>query len=299
MSHPPRALRALLEGIVDYAGLFPPAALGMDAAVREYAAACDGAHAWMLGRFVVPAARLEELEDAATAFLPRDGAPTWRLSALVSGDLGADIERIRAFNARSAGGARVVAIEARASTCAEVDSVVAAAPEELEVYVELPTAEDPRVLLERIARAGARAKVRTGGVTPDAFPAPAHLARFLAACVAMALPFKATAGLHHPVRASYRLTYAPDSPRGEMFGFLNVFLAAAALDAGASEADAIALLEESSASAFRFDDAGVAWRDRLRLTASELARSRTGSAIAFGSCSFREPVDDLRALHLL
>jgi hypothetical protein len=293
-----RSLHTLLHSIVDYAGLFPPAALDMESAVREYAAYRASADAWMLGRFVVPAARLGEFESAAGGLLRRDGAP-WRISALVGPEHAADVARIRELDARREGEAVVDCIETRGATPAEIDAVLACMPSGPSVYVEVPVAQDPRPLLERIAAGGARAKIRTGGITPEAFPPAAQVARFLAACAALRLPFKATAGLHHPVRGPYRLTYAPDSPSGVMFGFLNVFIAAAALRAGATEHDAIAILEETSPEAFRFDDDGVAWRDRLRLDTDALARAREESAIAFGSCSFREPVDDLRTLHLL
>ena len=56
-------VRAAFESLIDYAGLFPPAALPMAGAVAEYAEALRGEHAWMLGRFIVPASRIAELGD--------------------------------------------------------------------------------------------------------------------------------------------------------------------------------------------------------------------------------------------
>jgi hypothetical protein len=270
----------------------------MNGAVKEYADYRASSDAWMLGRFVVPAARLGELESAASEFLGRDSEP-WRLSALVGPEHAEDVARIRELNARRGRELVVDCIETRGPTLAEIDVALACMPSGVSVYVEVPVAQDPRPLLERIAAGGARAKIRTGGITHEAFPSAVQVARFLAACAELRLPFKATAGLHHPVRGPYRLTYAPDSPSGVMFGFLNVFIAAAALRDGATENDAIAILEETSPEAFRFDDHGVAWRDRLRLGTDALSRAREESAIAFGSCSFREPVDDLRTLQLL
>jgi hypothetical protein len=169
------------------------------------------------------------------------------------------------------------------------------------VYVELPHALDASALVALLARvkaAGARAKIRTGGVTADAFPTPAQVAAFIAACRRANVSFKATAGLHHPLRADYRLTYEPDAPTGRMFGFLNVFVAAAAAQEGLGKPEIAAILEEGDPAAFAFDDAGLAWRGR-RLGAPSIERARRDFAIAFGSCSFREPVDDLRALKLL
>jgi hypothetical protein len=89
----------------------------------------------------------------------------------------------------------------------------------------------------------------------------------------------------------YPLTYAPDAPRGTMFGYLNVFLAAALLHAGGSEADATRLLEESRLGAFAFSDDGVNWNG-YRFTLADLAETRR-LALGVGSCSFDEPLDDL------
>jgi hypothetical protein len=282
--------RALFEGMVDYAGLFPPAALGMPAAAAEYALQRAGADAWLLGRFVVPAARLGELADSA-AF---DG---WRLSALGGADAAADAERIVSFNQIHAGRARVDVLETRAATTADVAQAMAAAPGECTVYVELPLGAELEPLLGAVQAHGARAKVRTGGVAAEAFPPPAALARFLAGCVRRNLVCKATAGLHHPVRSEQALTYAPDSPRAVMHGFLNVFVATALLLSGADVALAEDVLAEQDAHAFALDESGLAWRD-VRFGAAALRATRA-LLTGFGSCSFREPVADLQRLGLL
>ena len=162
-------------------------------------------------------------------------------------------------------------------------------------YVEVPLDPDPAPLVAAIARAGGRAKARTGGVTPDAFPQPAELLRFLRAVTAAGVPFKVTAGLHHPLRAEYRLTYEADSPRGTMYGFLNVFLTAAFLRAGLADADALRLLEERSPDAFRFLPDAIEWRGR-RVDRATIAATRAQGIGGFGSCSFTEPVGELKEL---
>jgi hypothetical protein len=171
-------------------------------------------------------------------------------------------------------------------------------PEGMTAYFELPVDGELDALLEAVRSTGTRAKIRTGGVTPDAFPPPGDVLRFLEACAGAEVPLKATAGLHHPLRAEHALTYASDAPRGTMFGFLNVFLAAAFVRAGLP-ADSIApLLEEGDATALRFTDEGVEWRGH-RLTTAQLHAARAEFAASFGSCSFDEPVTDLNALSLL
>jgi hypothetical protein len=141
------------------------------------------------------------------------------------------------------------------------------------------------------------AKLRTGGVVADAFPSSELVARFIRACLRAGVPFKATAGLHHPVRASYRLTYEAGGPTGVMFGYLNVFLAAALMATGLDDADAIRLLDERDPDAFELRTDSIGWRGHV-LTAAEVRRARERVAVSFGSCSFREPVDELKPLTL-
>ena len=295
------ATRVLLEGLVDYAGLFPPAGLGMGEAVANYAQYRHGPDRWMLGRFIVPVRRLAEFEEAAAGHLEqRPVGDPWRLSALAGEDLAADVAAIGEFNCRhaAAGAAAVVvdAIELRADSADRVAKAERAVPAWATAFVEVPLEPDPEPLIAAIGAAGLRVKARTGGLTPDAIPDAGSVLRFLAACIRHEVPFKATAGLHHPVRAEYPLTYDTAAPRGVMHGYLNVFLAAALLRAGGTEQDARRLLEERDASAFGSDGATITWRDRT-LTAPQLEAAR-GLALSFGSCSFTEPVDDLATLNL-
>jgi hypothetical protein len=290
------SLRALLDGIVDYAGLFPPASLDMRAAVANYGDYLASSESWALGRFVLPIARLPEYEEARRA-IGGDETQPWRLSALTGGDALADIARAVEFNVR--GGAGVIdALEAKLGTVDDIRRVASRLTGDMELFVEVPVRDDPLHLLRAVADVGAKAKIRTGGTTADAFPSSREVARFIRRCVEVGAPFKATAGLHHPIRARYHLTYAADAPEGVMFGFLNVFLAAALLRAGATEDDAVAMLETTDARDLRFDDFGLSWREH-RLTTDQLRAARRSVARSFGSCSFSEPVDDLRALALI
>jgi hypothetical protein len=166
------------------------------------------------------------------------------------------------------------------------------------MYLEIPLESDPSSLIAAIASVNARAKIRTGGVSEEAFPASRNVVRFVSACIRSGVPFKATAGLHHPVRARYRLTYEPGSPTGMMFGFLNVFLATAYIAGGMSEDDAVMVLEEQAPDAFTFDDEGVVWKG-YRAGIDLLNRVRRLMMTSIGSCSFQEPVEELANLGLL
>lgn len=291
------SLRTLLHSLVDYAGLFPPAALDMPAAVAEYAAHRSSDHAWMLGHFILPVSRLAEFESALLAVGTSRGDP-WRLSVLPTADLDATLATIAAFNAQARGTALIDTIELKCESVPDLAAALALVPPGLTTYVELPIDDDLASRLAIISRAGARAKVRTGGVTAGTFPASHAVARFIQACADAGVPFKATAGLHHPLRGDYRLTYEPGSPHGLMFGFLNVFLAAAFARTGLGSKELALLLEEKDATAFMFGETEVSWRGST-VSNTSIAAVRHHVAQSFGSCSFREPVEDLRSLGLL
>jgi hypothetical protein len=295
-----KAIDALLRGVVDYAGLFPPAGEGMRQAVENYAGYLHGGDRRALGRFIVPISRLVELEQAAAGLLEsRAESEPWRLSVLIAGDVGEGVEEIVGFNRRHApgsggSGAVIDVVELKASTAEEIAHQSAALPGMLTAYFEIPVPGNVTPLVDSIGRAERRAKIRTGGVTPDAFPAADAVIGFLTACQRAHIPFKATAGLHHPLRGEYRLTYEKASPSWMMYGYLNVFLAAALLTAGGTAEAALAALEESDPASLVFADDAIVWRG-TRLTTAQIAASRE-FAISFGSCSFREPIEELASL---
>ena len=296
-----KAIDALLAGLVDYAGLFPPASEDMRPALESYASYLESSDRTALGRFIVPLRRLKELEDEGEGILPLgpDSEP-WRLSVLVADDVHAAGEEMLKFNCHhwsgSPDGHAVIDVaELKASTVAEIESQRAELPRFFTPYFEIPIKGDVSPLVKALAGVGSRAKIRTGGVTPEAFPPAEEIIDFITVCRREGVPFKATAGLHHPIRGSYRLTYEPDSPTGKMYGFLNMFLAAALVYAGESEKTALAALEEEDPSAFSFPDDATVWRGK-RIGAEQIQASRAEFAISFGSCSFREPVDELESL---
>jgi hypothetical protein len=287
-------LRALLRGAIDYAGLYPPAALPMSEAAARYARYRASTDRWALGRFVVAADSVGELTRARADLAGGVGeGGDWPLSVLVGGDA----ERDAALLARAAhagSGVRVESIEARTPP-ADPARLRAAFGDVREIYCELPARADPRPALAGLHSLGLRAKLRTGGVTADAIPTSAEVARFLAACIAADVPFKATAGLHHPLRGEHPLTYEPDAPRAVMHGWLNVFLAAALLAEGADEGDALRMLEEREAAALELRAGEIVWRGRS-VSAAAAERLRLRALASFGSCSFREPLDELASL---
>ena len=293
---PVGSLHSLLSGAIDYAGLFPPAALSMSQTVTNYAEYLASGDAWALGRFIVSAGQLDEFAAAFEALFPTGppGSP-WRLSALIGPDIAGDLAKVAAFHQRHRDAAVIDTLELKAANGNAIADAVERARGAFVTFHEISLEGDPQELLNAIARAGGRAKIRTGGLTPDAIPAPAAVARFLERAAAVGVGFKATAGLHHPLRAEQRLTDEPDSPRAVMHGFINVFLAASLAHTGWSAEQLVRVLEECSASAFQFGPDGSTWRQHH--AANDMLRAaRKQFLISFGSCSFEDPITELRAL---
>jgi hypothetical protein len=280
------ALRALVEGAVDYAGLFPPASEDVPAAVRHYAGYRASDDRWMLGRFVVGVAKLPELRSTIAA--AKVAGDPWPVTVVVP-DAAAATSVLRApDDAR----VRIESVEVRAQGPADVALVARAAPKNREVYVEVALDATMPAMLDAVAAAKLRAKIRTGGVTADAIPAADKVVAFIRGCLDRGLPFKATAGLHHPLRGNYRLTYQGGAPSADMFGFLNVFLAAVFMREELNDREAVELLVESDPAAIVVEDNGVRWRTHA-VDAASIRAARTKAITSFGSCSFREPVDEL------
>ena len=224
-------LRTLLESVIDYAGMFPPTALRLPDALRTYAGICSEPQAWIVGRFVVPAGRLEQVERSLPTGSVESGA-TVPLSVLVGKEPPSVIEQIDQIRRFREHGSRVsiTAVEFPRLSPAEINRRAPEIPADLEAFFEVgldrgPADRDAR--LAAIAAAGVRAKLRTGGLTEEAFPSATDLAQFMVACVNAGVGFKATAGLHHVLTGRHPLTDNSGSPQTNMHGFLNVAVAAA------------------------------------------------------------------------
>ena len=296
------SLAALTSNLIDYAGLFPPAKLDMSTTVSNYSKYLACSESWMLGRVIVPTARLDEFEEYASELLPKSAeTEPWRISCLVApaGDdqLVEHISRIKVFNdihaEAESGHAIIDVLELGGDSTENIETALDKIPDELFAFFEMPVSVDPRGLLAALAGSDAGAKVRTGGLTPDAVPDVNDLARFIAACATANIPFKATAGLHHP------LCKLDQAVGAKMYGFLNVFTAACLLREGkVDEQTLVELLQDESITAFTYSDDELAWRDHT-ITTEQITNARSQFAISFGSCSFDEPRDDLRKLGLL
>lgn len=298
-SGPLASVKTLLSGAIDYAGLFPPSQISMPEAVINYATYRNSNYNWMLGRFVVGVERLDEFFENASEFISRDAASAWRIS-VVSGEDGLEtLHVIDEFNTANGPGVVCDRIEIKTLTAYQIENISAALPDGVHAFFEISPCEGSKDLIATVSQAGQYAKIRTGGVTAAAFPRSVEIVQFVQACVAANVPFKATAGLHHPMRCFRPLTYAADSPNGTMHGFLNLFLMTGFAREGYRQSLLEDVMEEEFAEVFRFEDQTAIWRDDYSLTIRQIEGLRQFGIQSFGSCSFDEPVSDLQKLGVL
>jgi hypothetical protein len=277
------AIETLLSGLFDYAGLYPPASLDMRTAVQNYLRYVEGAHRGALGRFVVHADCLGELRDAA-----RERLRHIRLSVIVAAD--GDLRRVL----ESLGHLNDVTLECKVASAANVERVKDQLPVDAECYLEIPMETDDG-LLDAVKLCGAQAKLRMGGVTAEAFPSPMAIVKMLKALGERQLPFKATAGLHHPIRSRHAFTYEAGSAEGTMHGFMNLACAAAELHFGGAEGDAMQIFEEEDPGAWQVASDEIQCRG-FRWSLEQMHAVRQQFLISIGSCSFEEPMHDLESL---
>lgn len=275
----------LLRGLVDDAGLFPPEELDMAAAVARHAADRAAASPALTHRFVCPVSRFPELLAHLDGL---EGRGRFEVLALgpATEDTWRGIEAVLGDERLSVVGLETVlpAEQAEREVALAVADALAARVPGLEVYVEVGVRPLRVTDLDLLVVHGHRAKVRCGGVRRELFPTAAELAAFIAAAAVRGLPFKATAGLHHPV------THTDARTGFDHFGFLNVLTAVGRAIAGAPVAGIEAALVER--------DPGVVAAAATELNADGAGDVR-GLFCSFGSCSTSEPLDDLAALGLV
>ena len=284
---PMRTVReVLLAHAIDYAGLFPPAGLSLAAAVANYRSHQDSLDAWALGRFVIAASQLPELppllagDNGRLPLTVVCNAPMEDLPGLT-----------RFLQSAPETNLLVEAVELKLSDEPALDALLTGSGAPWSRYVEVPLAAAGKLLPEVHAQ-GAFAKVRTGGTTESAFPSSEALLSFLEQVVTLRVPFKATAGLHHPLRGRYPLTYERGASDAMMYGFLNLIIATAVLWSGGDTSRAHDALLERDPSSVRFEPGSLRWRDRS-FGRESLAALRRNLFHGFGSCSFREPMEEL------
>lgn len=299
------SLRRLMQNPIDYAGLFPPAALEMRSALEEYGQAMDSEDEWILNRFVCPAKRLEECQNLLKDAKSASGDAAWVDFAVV----GTPLETAASAVASIQSDMKAVksAFEFGDVTTFEIKLPVG--PElagclgvvkrafnwfderDVEVYLEFPWGDG---MSEAIAEAAATVdgvgfKARTGGTKPEHFPEVRQLASFIVEVAGLEATNKFTAGLHQPVRH-----YSSETSCYQ-HGFLNAMVASAlATIQHATTNEVEQILNIQDASLFVFTDQEIeVMGHKLSLKDIDEWWLFFGG---FGSCSYREPIEGLQRL---
>ena len=296
------ARTAAFAALIDYAGLFPPASHDMADAVEVYRSARrSGAH-WVAGRFLCPASRLEELAGMLMKSFVAGEEP-WEIGVVLDADPGEGAAAAQTFHAEMQPAATIASVEARPrrstpeSISALVGTLVSIQPEVVpfvEVSQGPPVGDQIRTVanaLRDLGRVGG-VKIRCGGIDASLFPDPETVASFIVEATNAKLPFKATAGLHQPIR------HYDEELNVWHHGFVNLLVAAAGAEAGHGIETVSAVIAETDVEAFAISAAFITWRD-ISIPGPAVRRVRTSGFVAYGSCDFFEPVEALATLSFL
>jgi len=329
------SLQRVMNGLIDYAGLFPPAKLPLDQAITEYISHFSDQKKWMLGRFIIPISQLSDLEK----FIPKfNDIGILKLSVLGgqsnSGkefleQIKKEISIINEYRKKHVGKITIEVIETKLPSTSPSENVMTSVIEilnsnNLEHYHEFPelpyvginyaTNEDegdwddkitPTIkMISKLENAGI--KLRCGGIVKDAFPSVEQVAAMIQNCSIYQVPLKFTAGLHHPIR------HHSSDYDTEMHGFINMFSASAfasTFPKPNNEQEKFRMfillshmIDCQNESDFEFTDDKMTWKvgddrdSRFEITNETIEKSRQNNGISFGSCSFQEPMDDLKQL---
>ncbi|HSJ71887.1 MAG TPA: hypothetical protein VLA29_09615 [Acidimicrobiia bacterium] len=294
------ARTAAFSGLIDYAGVFPPASLSMSDAVAGYRATIASDDRWIVGRFLVRASQLQELAAVATHSLVAGDQP-WNIGVVCDTSPGAGASLGLDFQREMSPAMTIAAFElmlAPGDAPGNLIDTVATIDPDLAVFIEVdregPLDDQVRAIGDALRDRGRRggAKLRCGGLTKDDFPTVDEVTEFVWAASFADVPFKATAGLHQPIRHR-------DAAIGAWrHGFVNLLIASVAADAGQPISVVREIVAESDPTAFAITPVAASWRDVV-LPGSAIRRSRLRGLVAFGSCDIDEPREALAGMSFL
>ena len=329
------SLRAFMNGLIDYAGLFPPAKLPLDEAIDDYIIHLKGENSWMLGRFIIPVSKLNELDQFVSLF---DEIGPLELAVLGSGgdsndeylsEISKDMAKISDYRNKHSGKVRIEVYECKLPSNSPSKKTMKKAtdllnqnklshyhefPELPDVGINYSTDEDESSWNEEILPVvsmiaeleGAGIKLRCGGIVKEAFPSVEQMAAMIQTCALIGIPMKCTAGLHHPIR------HFADEYDTYMHGFINTFGAGVFTSNFPNPVNSQErfrmfimlshMIGDRKGDNFDFENQGMVWKvgdDRgaiFEFNNESISNCRKNGMVSYGSCSFQEPIDDLKQL---
>lgn len=269
--------------LVDDAAIFPPGSMPLPEAVVFHVAHLASEYADLVGPFILGA---DDVPRAADLVRAEGLSEPLRVSVVVPGP--GDVRPVlRAASDVIDLAGLEVKLRPDVPLGEQVEQVAReASVSGVTVYVEAPRPDHQEwpAVLGSAASLGLRLKFRTGGTEAAAFPSDAEVTRWIHQAVLAGVPFKCTAGLHHAIRHT-----AADTGF-EHHGYLNILLACDRALGGASVPEVLTAVADRDPVAV---SAAIAALDPQRL-----ARARD-SFVSYGSCSVREPLEDLAELGLI
>jgi hypothetical protein len=249
----------------------------------------------MLGRFVLRLSQFEQFQQGIPADQPQV------VSLILEGALEGALKQLNLLTRSDASSSiQIAALEIPPCPVTQLQQILPQLPEGTEVYCEIPWESELNSYLEVLPNYEASVKIRVGGLTPEAFPSSVQLSRILFSLAQSRIPFKATAGLHHPLPVTFPLSATPGSPLVTMQGFLNVAIAATcAYTQKATLAEIQAILETSTVNDWQFTDQEICRGLNQPLSLADIQIARRQFFRSFGSCSFQEPLEELGLLGLV
>lgn len=319
-----------MRRLIDYAGMFPPANLDFQNAFSNYLNYLNSTDEWMIDKFICSVRFFEIFtnhDSEPSKQLHDFKSERWiSFSLLLTGgktskdflkSLDSDLKLIKEFiNNHSEiivndnfeaklpeeilGKNNIGACKKFLNDCSEIFN-----ENEMfgsKVFFEPPVNDNYEFNFEKLSYSIAESdheggnagfKLRTGGITPELFPTPEQVAFALKSCCENRIQFKATAGLHHPVR------HYNDSVLTKMHGFFNVFGAGILEYANKLSLKEITeIIKDEDANSFKFTENEFRWND-ITAPNEKIAKARNEFVLSFGSCSIDEPKEDLTKLNLL
>jgi len=319
-----KSIRAFTTQIIDYAGLFPPAKLTLDEAFRNYIEYKNGEYNRLLSHFICPVKLLSDLQSLfKDNFFPNSEI---NLSVLGRGghnetdfkkNFDDDLKYWKNFNSNYNNTIKTNLFEIKlpdelitGHDEKKISEFIDYIFDNIEKQISHPVfvffeghlgtewKKNIKSLVEGIKiqnnkNNNSGFKFRTGGVEQYSFPTSEQIAFCIRECVDREITMKCTAGLHHPFR------HYDKNIDTMMHGFINVFGAGIiALRHNISNLGLKNILSDEDSKNFIFTDDYFSWKD-WKISIEDIEFARKELMISFGSCSFDDPVNDLRSLNLL
>ncbi len=317
------SVQGFFHNILDYAGLFPPASLQLQESFENYLEYMQSQESWMLSKFICPIRRVRELQS----ILPAINHPEKvRLSLLASPAVSTheflkifenDISEFAALSEGFHNKCLFETVElkipetllmkdSKKEITEFVDAVSSIVKTDFDhsvfIFCEIPASTDmeksmkqviPAINIHNGSFSDAGFKLRTGGTVAVEIPPSRTVVAAIRECLDHKVTLKFTAGMHHPFR------HYDDSVNAKMHGFINVFGAGIlAFRHAITDHELREMIDDENIENFVFSDDSFEWKG-WKSDTKEIHGARNGLVISFGSCSFTEPVDDLKELKLL